>query len=821
MADPTHDAATIPVVAILGTDALLAARPATPVQLAHACLSAGYTEVYPASWGDELIAARSLEVVRARGREPAILCACPFVAERLLKVGDELAPFIVPFVSPPVAAALYLRAIYGEDGVHITYIGACPSGADPAIDLQLTPGDLLIALRDRGIELSQQPRVFNAIIPPDRRRYYSLPGGAPSSEWLEREGGGRRLTVLDGDDPTADLAQQLIAEGPVLIDPAPCMGCVCSGASASASVAAMRQLVATIEPPHATSSVVDTSIALELALDSPYALVRVDEGGEPRGETAVETEVDAHPEAHDGTLREMWVQERDEGGEEYVDLDIAPADDLGDETLGERIELAVEMTEAQVEIRKEQGVADLGDLRRHELVPWEEDLPSWNGDTVAPAEQDERAEQEPADDTPQPLPGPTGEADAPAAGEATVESTGSQAPLPASENGQRHTPRPRRVTPASVRRLALHTPVVRTEEGRTLPRAYVVQRRAVTTEAGATEIVESTVVATSVADEQETTERELPLDTSIEPATLTVEVADDAERPAAATDAATEDEPEPVAEAPVDATVQAEPVTAAATEVPPAEELSVGQPSLEEPSIEEPSIEEPSIEEPSIQEPSIEEPPPPRPAAPSFRSVVVPIPSDRPRPIPPPPLKDRSPLAWALLGIAAIALSVVVIRMLSSEQEAQRADRDTTTTPPVAQPLPATGTADSVTVTSDSASISAAPVSSDTTLADTGAARDSAIRDSVARDSVAARDSVGVAGTLPDTSVRRADSAAVPRRPDMAPGASRRRMMGSRRGVTPRQVPPLTPDQRRRRFDSLARIVDSLVPVSPPARPPR
>jgi hypothetical protein len=503
-----------------------------------------------------------------------------------------------------------------------------------------------------------------------------------------------------------------------------------------------------------------------------------------------------------------------------VDGDIAPADERGDETIGERIDLAVEMAEAQVEIRKEQGVADLGDLgdlRRHELVPWEEDLPSWNGDTVAPAEQHEHAEQEPADDTPQPLPGPTGEADAPAAGEATVESTGSQAPLPASENGQRHTPRPRRVTPASVRRLALHTPVVRTEEGRTLPRAYVVQRRAVATEAGATEIVESTVVATSVADAQETTERELPLDTSIEPATLTAEVADDAERAAAATDAATEDEPEPVAEAPVDVTVQAEPVIAvAATEVPPVEEPPVGQASLDEPSIEEPSIEEPSIEEPSI-----EEPPPPRPAAPSFRSVVVPIPSDRPRPIPPPPLKDRSPLAWALLGIAAIALSVVVIRMLSSEQEAQRAERDTTTTPPVARPLPATGTADSVTVTSDSASISAAPVSSDTTLADTGAARDSAIRDSVARDSVAARDSVGLAGTLPDTSARRADSAAAPGRPDMVPGASRRRMMGPRRGVAPPQVPPLTPDQRRRRFDSLARIVDSLVPVPPSARPPR
>src|SRR6185436_19392880 len=50
---------TVPIV-ILGTDALLAALPATPVQLAHACLRAGFANVVPASWGDELIASAVL-----------------------------------------------------------------------------------------------------------------------------------------------------------------------------------------------------------------------------------------------------------------------------------------------------------------------------------------------------------------------------------------------------------------------------------------------------------------------------------------------------------------------------------------------------------------------------------------------------------------------------------------------------------------------------------------------------------------------------------------------------------------------------------------
>src|SRR5690348_16284732 len=50
---------SVPVV-ILGTDALLAAAPATPVQLAHACLRGGFANVIPASWGDELIASAVL-----------------------------------------------------------------------------------------------------------------------------------------------------------------------------------------------------------------------------------------------------------------------------------------------------------------------------------------------------------------------------------------------------------------------------------------------------------------------------------------------------------------------------------------------------------------------------------------------------------------------------------------------------------------------------------------------------------------------------------------------------------------------------------------
>src|SRR5689334_24234047 len=117
-------------VAIVGTDLVLAAFPATPVQIAHALHALGYDVVVPASWGDELLAAATLARLEERGGVPAVYCACPRVAERLLATGGELAPVLLPLVSPPVAAARYVRAAYTGGPVTVTYVGGCCSTAD-------------------------------------------------------------------------------------------------------------------------------------------------------------------------------------------------------------------------------------------------------------------------------------------------------------------------------------------------------------------------------------------------------------------------------------------------------------------------------------------------------------------------------------------------------------------------------------------------------------------------------------------------------------------------------------------------------------------
>src|SRR5688572_22127182 len=131
--------APLPSVAILGVDALLAGRPATPVQLAHACQAAGYAAVYPVTWGDELLATACVRRVAGRGNDPASFWACTRRSDALLEVGSGLARLLGPLVAPAVACARYPRALYGYNRARITYIGARPGAHDPAIEARLTP----------------------------------------------------------------------------------------------------------------------------------------------------------------------------------------------------------------------------------------------------------------------------------------------------------------------------------------------------------------------------------------------------------------------------------------------------------------------------------------------------------------------------------------------------------------------------------------------------------------------------------------------------------------------------------------------------------
>lgn len=261
---------SVPVI-ILGTDAQLAAHPATPVQLAHACLRAGYASVIPASWGDELVAAAVVRRAARFGDRPAVQCSCPFVAHRLLNVGADLRDALVALVPPPVAVARYVRAASAPLQTRITYVGACPGATDSSIDVRMTPGAFLELLAERDIVLEEQPRVFESVIPPDRRRYSSQPGGLPAAELLWDGSEARSIAEIEGEDVASEIAQLLLAGRKVLIDVAPRLGCVCSGASAGKQAAEARAAMTAIEPPRASAPVVDERVPVDLDLPLPAA----------------------------------------------------------------------------------------------------------------------------------------------------------------------------------------------------------------------------------------------------------------------------------------------------------------------------------------------------------------------------------------------------------------------------------------------------------------------------------------------------------------------------------------------------------------------
>ena len=263
---PTRPTAT-PVV-VLGADAVLAALPATAVQLAHACLAAGYATAVPVSWGDELLAHAALEQLAERPPGPAVCAFCPRVVERLERSGAELGRFAVRLASPPVATARYLRMLAAGTRLHVTFVGDCPGGADPAIDLQLSPDEFLASLAERGVDTLEQPTAFDAVLPPDRRRHFSVPGGVPAAEALW-ERAGRRLVELSGEDYALDLAEQLLGEESVLVDLAPALGCACSGVSGGVSPRNARVVVASHEPPRSPSPVVDVRLAVRLTYPGP------------------------------------------------------------------------------------------------------------------------------------------------------------------------------------------------------------------------------------------------------------------------------------------------------------------------------------------------------------------------------------------------------------------------------------------------------------------------------------------------------------------------------------------------------------------------
>lgn len=252
-------------IAILGNDAFLAASPAVPVQLMHAALAAGFDSVVPASLGDELVAGETIRLAQLRGRRPVVQCACPFALSQLCKREANLADVTIAVAPAAVALARALR-LDRPDSQHITYIGACPGAEDPAIDLQVMPAAFLRGLEQKGVSVTAQPDVFTDRLPPDRRRYLSLPGGAPRADVVDAVLRRNVVSLSGRMNPLLAVADALFDGGVTMIDPAGAYRCACAGADADAerSVADGRAAIARMEPSRAMAPIFDAPPWLDL-----------------------------------------------------------------------------------------------------------------------------------------------------------------------------------------------------------------------------------------------------------------------------------------------------------------------------------------------------------------------------------------------------------------------------------------------------------------------------------------------------------------------------------------------------------------------------
>lgn len=277
-------------IAILGNDAFLAAAPALAVQLMHAALAAGFDAVVPVSLGDELVAGETLRLAQLRGRRPVVQCSCPFSLSQLCKREANLADVTIAVAPAAVALARALRQ-ERHDTQHITYIGACPGAQDPAIDLQVIPDAFLRGLTKKGIMLEQQPAVFTDRLPPDRRRFLSLPGGAPRPDLIASVLRRNTVALTARTNPLLAVADALFDGGVTMIDPAGAYRCVCAGADAAASVSEGRLAIASLEPARALSPIFEAPAWLDLRPTQPPS--SGDGGNEPQAPAPVASFADA------------------------------------------------------------------------------------------------------------------------------------------------------------------------------------------------------------------------------------------------------------------------------------------------------------------------------------------------------------------------------------------------------------------------------------------------------------------------------------------------------------------------------------------------
>jgi signal transduction histidine kinase/iron only hydrogenase large subunit-like protein len=194
----------------------------------------GFSRVVEVAFGADLTS-QAYRVYLDQHRTGTRICtACPAVVEYVRKYRPDLVDTLIPVVSPMIATALAVKALYGQD-VACVFIGPCVAKKfekdDPdvpsVVEAVLTFDEFRRLLGQRGLVVSKAPP--SDFDPPraGSGRLYPLVGGLLKSAGVDRSSLTAEVIVLSGADDLLEVMGDLRPEDPqpLLIEPLMCRGC--------------------------------------------------------------------------------------------------------------------------------------------------------------------------------------------------------------------------------------------------------------------------------------------------------------------------------------------------------------------------------------------------------------------------------------------------------------------------------------------------------------------------------------------------------------------------------------------------------------------
>ena len=223
-----------PVIALLAPSFPAEFSGLSPGRIVGALKAVGFGAVVEVAYGADLVSKAYRELLSKKQEGVWIASTCPAVIEFVRKYQPDLVSRLIPVVSPMIATALAVRAMYPGE-VRCVFIGPCiakkleardPS-CPPVVDEVITFKELKALFVQRNVFVERtEPRPFDPPVA-GMGRAFPLSGGLLKSARLEVDLLNPNVITVSGQQEVTDVLGAA-ARGeidPDLIDPLMCRGC--------------------------------------------------------------------------------------------------------------------------------------------------------------------------------------------------------------------------------------------------------------------------------------------------------------------------------------------------------------------------------------------------------------------------------------------------------------------------------------------------------------------------------------------------------------------------------------------------------------------